>query len=187
MSKPPRDRVKLAFNAEPFFPNEPNLLAPDRSPVPFLKESLKVMCHAVAPDGRQVGSMRPFKVDTGAIVTVFPLNFWKNQPIQQQIRWLHRHNEFPNDPHAEPHAPISLAGVTGSGKYFIGRIRLKIVSPDRNPALESGNIIREVTAAFSCNLEKKESGLLGLGGGAFERGGLCIDYDSEHGKWIIEA
>jgi hypothetical protein len=114
---------------------------------------------------------RPFKVDTGAPLTMIKKEDWDFPARRRQIRWLH---ELGVPPRADglPGKTYTFGGVGGSSVVvYFGRVCLcffKAKDPSY-PILEVSLI-----AAFDAQGTLKNT-LLGLGGESFKDGGLCVN------------
>jgi hypothetical protein len=113
----------------------------------------------------------PFKVDTGAAVTVVKKSDWNMPARRRLIRWLHEPNVVAK-PDGLPGKTYRMSGVGGGGvEVYFGRVCLCFfkASQPNNPIL---NLC--LVAAFDAE-GKLNNTLLGLGGESFKNGGLALD------------
>jgi hypothetical protein len=111
------------------------------------------------------------KIDTGAVITVIAPDVWKVPSRFKQIKWLHEPGVDALST-GQPAIDYSFRGVGGSSiRVILGRVRLRCFPVK---AASSSAIENEITAAFEL-YGKCKCSLLGLGGQAFQGGGLCLN------------
>jgi hypothetical protein len=114
---------------------------------------------------------KPFKVDTGAAITVIKRSDWDSEPHRRHIRWLHERG-VEAKPNELPSKRYRMGGVGGGTvQVYFGQVCLRFfkASLPEPPVIE----VRFV-AAFDAE-GKLNNTLLGLGGESFREGGLCLD------------
>jgi len=113
----------------------------------------------------------PFKVDTGAPVTVIKKSDWNVAGRLPQIRWLHEPG-VPAQTNGLPGKTYTMGGVGGGTvDVYFARVCLRFFKASRpeDPILDV-----DLVAALDAE-GKLNNTLLGLGGGAFQDGGLCLN------------